>query len=47
MANALGKRYSCSVCKSEVLCTKAGEGGVTCCDKPMNIQEAKAIPSSD
>jgi hypothetical protein len=47
MANSLGKRYSCSVCKSEVLCTKAGTGEITCCEKPMQTQEAKAIPSSD
>jgi len=47
MANQLGKRYSCSTCGTQVLCTKAGEGEVTCCGKPMEIQEAKAIPSSD
>jgi desulfoferrodoxin-like iron-binding protein len=47
MANQLGKRYRCSVCGTEVLCTKAGEGGVVCCDKPMEIQQPKALPSSD
>jgi desulfoferrodoxin-like iron-binding protein len=47
MANALGKRYSCATCGSEVLCTKAGTGEVVCCGKPMKTQEAKAIPSSD
>jgi desulfoferrodoxin-like iron-binding protein len=47
MANALGKRYSCATCGSEVLCTKAGAGEIVCCGKPMKTQEAKAIPSSD
>jgi len=45
--NQLGKRYKCQTCTTEVLCTKAGEGTVECCDKPMNVQEPRPIPSSD
>lgn len=43
----LGKRYRCAKCGTEVLCTKAGQGEVICCEEPMQTQEAKAIPSSD
>ena len=32
---------------TEVLCTKAGEGKPVCCDKEMQIQEPKPLPSSD
>lgn len=47
MANQLGKRYRCSKCGTEILCTKAGEGIVICCGQPMETQEPKAVPSSD
>jgi len=47
MASQLGKRYRCEVCGTEALCTKAGEGKLTCCDQEMQVQEARAIPSSD
>ncbi len=43
----LGKRYRCSVCGTEILCTKAGEGTVACCGKEMEVQESKPLPSSD
>lgn len=43
----LGKRYRCSVCGTEILCTKAGESTVVCCDKEMEVQEPKPLPSSD
>lgn len=43
----LGKRYKCSVCGTEVLCTKAGISNSMCCDKEMEIQEPKPLPSSD
>ena len=43
----LGKRYRCEVCGTEVLCTKAGEGKPVCCDKEMEIQEPRPLPSSD
>jgi len=47
VANQLGKRYRCQICGTEVLCTKAGEGVVICCDQEMEIQEPRPIPSSD
>jgi hypothetical protein len=47
MANTLGKRYICDSCKTEVLCNKAGTGAFECCDAPMALKEAKALPSSD
>ena len=43
----LGKRYRCPVCGTEILVTKAGEGTATCCEKEMEIQEPKTLPSSD
>jgi hypothetical protein len=47
MANVLGKRYMCESCGTEVLCNKAGDGGLECCDTQMRIKEAKPLPSSD
>lgn len=45
--NQLGKRYQCEECKTEILCTKAGEGTAECCGKEMKAQEPKPLPSSD
>ncbi|MFH1169267.1 MAG: hypothetical protein V1691_01095 [Chloroflexota bacterium] len=45
--NQLGKRYKCSECGTEVLCTKAGEGTVACDGKEMENQEPRPLPSSD
>lgn len=45
--NQLGKRYKCQECGTEVLCTKAGDGTVVCCGKEMEIQQPRALPSSD
>ena len=47
MANQLGKRYRCTKCGTEVLCTKGGEGPVMCDGQPMEVQEPRPIPSSD
>lgn len=47
VASQLGKRYKCSVCGTEVLCVKAGEGTITCDGKEMEVQEPRTIPSSD
>ena len=47
MANQLGKRYRCKVCGSEALCTKEGDGIITCDGQPMEVQEPRPIPSSD
>ena len=44
---ALGKRYLCDKCATEVLCNKAGTGTLECCGEPMKIKEAKPLPSSD
>jgi hypothetical protein len=46
-SNQLGKRYECSECGTTILCTKAGDGGVNCHDKPMEIQAPRKLPSSD
>ncbi len=47
MASQLGKRYHCKVCNSEMLCTKVGEGVITCDGQEVELQEAKQLPSSD
>ena len=47
MANQLGKRYVCGQCGTLVLCVKAGEGAVACCDKEMELQAPRNLPSSD
>jgi hypothetical protein len=43
----LGKRYRCPESGVELLCTKAGAGIPSCCDKEMDLQEPKPVPSSD
>jgi hypothetical protein len=43
----LGKRYICSECKTEMLCTKASESNPSCCGKEMELQKPKKSPSSD
>jgi desulfoferrodoxin-like iron-binding protein len=35
MANEMGKRYRCDKCGTELIVTRAGEGGVKCCGQPM------------
>ncbi|MBI2872375.1 MAG: desulfoferrodoxin [Chloroflexi bacterium] len=35
MANQTGKRYFCTVCGSEFIVTRGGNGTVICCSKPM------------
>ncbi|MBI2918810.1 MAG: desulfoferrodoxin [Chloroflexi bacterium] len=35
MANETGKRYTCTVCGSEMIVTKGGEGSIMCCGQPM------------
>ena len=40
MANQVGKRYFCEKCGSEMLVTKAGDGGLSCCGQPMQPREA-------
>lgn len=45
--NQLGKRYVCQKCGVEVLCVKGGTGVVHCCDKKMEQQKPKVLPSAD
>jgi hypothetical protein len=45
--NSLGKRYTCSECEATALVTKAGDGTLECHGKPMEILQAKPLPSSD
>ena len=47
MASQLGKRYQCKVCGTEALCTKAGDGELTCDGEEMEALEPRPIPSSD
>ncbi len=47
MANQLGKRYTCELCGSSVLCTKSGDGEIECCGTRMELQEPRKLPSSD
>ncbi|UCB43684.1 MAG: hypothetical protein JSV77_03290 [Dehalococcoidales bacterium] len=47
MTSQLGKRYRCQTCGTEILCVKAGDGEVTCCGQEVELQQPKAIPSSD
>ena len=47
MANQLGKRYRCSKCGTEILCTKAGDGVASCDGQEMEAQEPRPLPSSD
>ncbi|MEE9198856.1 MAG: hypothetical protein V3U26_03550 [Dehalococcoidia bacterium] len=47
MGNLLGKRFVCEACGTQVLCTKAGDGGVHCCNQEMILQQPKPLPSAD
>ena len=47
MPNQMGKRYTCAECEATVLVTKAGEGTLACHGQPMEIAQAKPLPSSD
>ena len=47
MAVLLGKRYVCEICGTQALCTKAGEGQLLCCGKPMDVAQPRALPSAD
>ncbi len=39
MANQVGKRYRCAKCGSEFIVTRAGEGVISCCGKPMEMKQ--------
>lgn len=47
MTNQLGKRFQCESCGTEVLCIKAGEGEIICCEKAMELMQPKVLPSAD
>ncbi|MGM9957592.1 MAG: hypothetical protein ACI35J_17200 [Peribacillus sp.] len=47
MANQLGKRMECKQCGVEILCIKAGEGTVQCCNKDMEMKKPVALPTAD
>ena len=47
MPHQLGKRYQCSNCDAVVLCMKAGDGAIHCCDLPMEAVQPRQLPSSD
>jgi hypothetical protein len=47
VSNDLGKRYVCGECEAEVLVTKPGDGGLECHGNPMELHQAKPLPSSD
>ena len=44
---ALGKRYVSEAGDLELLCTKPGEGSLALGGVPLNLKEAKPLPSSD
>jgi hypothetical protein len=43
----LGKRYADDDTGIELLCTKAGRGGLFLNGEPLAVKEAKPLPSSD
>jgi hypothetical protein len=43
----VGKRYSDDSGALELLCTKAGAGGLSVGDQPLTIKAAKPLPASD
>jgi Desulfoferrodoxin, N-terminal domain len=47
VSNDLGKRYVCGECNAEVLVTKPGDGALACHGQPMELHQAKPLPSSD
>ena len=43
----IGKRYTDADASLEVLCTKAGAGGLSIGDEELTLKDAKPLPSSD
>jgi hypothetical protein len=43
----IGKRYVDAEERYELLCTKGGEGSLTLNGAPLQVKQAKALPSSD
>ncbi|MGK2850845.1 MAG: hypothetical protein ACSLFN_08050 [Candidatus Limnocylindrales bacterium] len=47
MANLAGKRYVCTVCGSEFIVTKTGDGQLSCHGNPLEIKGAGPRPVED
>ena len=47
MTIQLGKRYECEECGTQVLATKASDAAINCCDKEMELQGQRRVPSAD
>ena len=43
----LGRRYVNETTGIQVLCTKAGDGSLFADDEEMEVQQPRALPSSD
>jgi len=39
LANQVGKRYQCTVCNTEMIVTKGGDGALACCGQPMQQKQ--------
>jgi hypothetical protein len=39
MTNQAGKRYVCKNCDAECIVTRAGQGELKCCGKPMEVKK--------
>jgi len=38
VANQTGKRYKCTICGSEMIITRGGDGTIQCHDVPMELK---------
>jgi hypothetical protein len=43
----VGKRYIDGTDRIELLCTKGGQGSLSLAAEPLEVKQAKALPSSD
>jgi hypothetical protein len=43
----IGKRYIDGADRIELLCTKGGKGSLSIGETPLDVKQAKALPSSD
>ena len=47
MPSEPGKRYRCSNCGSEFVVTRAAEGTLECCDRPVELKVAAVADTSE
>jgi hypothetical protein len=47
VGNLIGKRYRCEECGTEVICVRAGTGGVGCHARRMELLAPKPLPATD